>query len=186
MKAKGCVSFPGLPSHKTTGCKTTEMYPLTVLKVKSWKPRYQPAVSKAPGRNHARPPCWLLVAASGAWRPWLAVALLQSLPESPCGFVSASSSLSYKDLTHRIEGTLEFSTTSSELFNNCICKHSFQIRTYSVVWMGMNLGGRYSTHSGGINTEIRRASEQTGFGCHLVQPISLSVTAPRYSIPSSA
>lgn len=124
MKAKGCVSFPGLPSHKTTGCKTTEMYPLTVLKVKSWKPRYQPAVSKAPGRNHARPPCWLLVAASGAWRPWLAVALLQSLPESPCGFVSASSSLSYKDLTHRIEGTLEFSTTSSELFNNCICKHT--------------------------------------------------------------
>lgn len=124
VKAKGCVSFPGLPSHKTTGCKTTEMYPLTVLKVKSWKPRYQPAVSKAPGRNHARPPCWLLVAASGAWRPWLAVALLQSLPESPCGFVSASSSLSYKDLTHRIEGTLEFSTTSSELFNNCICKHT--------------------------------------------------------------
>ena len=113
VKAKGCVSFPGLPSHKTTGCKTTEMYSLTALKVKRWKPRYQPAVSKAPGRNHARPPFWLLGAADGAWRPWLVAALLQSLPVSPCGFVSASSSLSYKDLSHRIEGTLKFSTTSS-------------------------------------------------------------------------
>lgn len=109
VKAKGCVSFPGLPSHKTTGCKTTEMYSLTVLKVK----RYQPAVSKAPGRNHARPPFWLLVAADGAWHPWLVAALLQSLPLSPCGFVSASSSLSYKDLSHWIEGALKLSTTSS-------------------------------------------------------------------------
>ena len=71
VKAKVYGSFPGLPSHKTTGCKTTEVYSLTILKVKSWKPRYQPAVSKAPGRNHARPPFWLLVAADGAWRPWL-------------------------------------------------------------------------------------------------------------------
>ena len=44
VKAKGCVSFPGLPSHKTTGCKTTEMYSVPVLGAR--KPFLQEALGE--------------------------------------------------------------------------------------------------------------------------------------------